>query len=97
MGLKMKKWLLNNPMAVIKLIIFIGAVAVWLVTLTGIPDKVERIQIKHTDDIKTVNTRIDGVDDRVRILETNLAKNSTKTDMTLNAVYEIRAILMGKK
>ncbi len=93
----MKKWLLENPIAVIKLIVFIGAVAVWLVTLTGLPAKVEFIQIKHDDDIKNVNTRIDGVDDRVRMLETNLAKNSTKTDMTLNAVYEIRAFLMGKK
>lgn len=40
--------------------------------------------------------RVDDVEQRVSKLETQLVENNTKTDLVLQAVYEIRSVLLRK-
>lgn len=40
--------------------------------------------------------RVDDVEKRVSELETKLVENNTKTDLVLQAVYEIRSVLLKK-
>lgn len=68
----------------------------WIFTMTGIPADLERLKGELRLNIETVNKRVDTIDERIRLAEQNLEKTSTKTDLTLQAVYEIRGLLLKK-
>lgn len=69
----------------IEILTWVGAAVMWFVTMSGLPE-----------DISHLNRRVDNVEERVRILEQNLEKNNTKTDLILSAVYELRATMLKK-
>ena len=68
----------------------------WIFTMNGIPAEIERLKGEIKISFDTVNKRVDTIDDRLRVAEQNLEKNSTKTDLTLQAVYEIRGLLLKR-
>lgn len=68
----------------------------WIFTMNGIPAEIERLKGEIKVSFDTVNKRVDTIDDRLRVAEQNLEKNSTKTDLTLQAVYEIRGLLLKR-
>lgn len=68
----------------------------WIFTMNGIPAEIERLKGEIKVNFETVNKRVDTIDDRLRVAEQNLEKNSTKTDLTLQAVYEIRGLLLKR-
>ncbi len=82
----------------------IGAMIMWFVTMSNIPHKVAELEHKHQvdyekieDKFSVVNNKVDGVDVRLRVAEVNIEKNSTKSDLTLQGVIEIRQLLLNKK
>lgn len=70
---------LKNPVVLVELLTWAGAAIMWFATMTGLPD-----------DLKTLNVRVTNAEERIRLLEQNLEKNNTKTDLILSAVYELR-------
>lgn len=84
----------------IQTIITIGSIIsmslFWIYTMNGVPADLERLRGELKINIEAVNKRVDTIDERTRIAEQNLEKTSTKTDLTLQAVYEIRGLLLKK-
>ena len=68
----------------------------WIYTMNGIPAELEKLKGELKINIESVNKRVDTIDERIRIAEQNLEKTSTKSDLTLQAVYEIRGLLLKK-
>lgn len=82
----------------------IGAMVMWFITMSNIPAKVSELEHQHQidyakieDKFSNVNNKVDGMDVRLRVAEVNIEKNSTKADLTLQGVIEIRQILLNKK
>lgn len=86
----------NNLQTIITLSSIIGMAVFWIYTMNGIPADMERLKGELKVKIDAVNKRVDTIDERIRIAEQNLEKNNTKTDLTLQAVYEIRGLLLKK-
>jgi hypothetical protein len=88
---------LKNNIQIIATVLSIVSMALfWIFTMNGIPAEIERLNGEIKISFDTVNKRVDTIDDRLRVAEQNLEKNSTKTDLTLQAVYEIRGLLLRK-
>ena len=68
----------------------------WIFTMNGIPVEMERLKGELKINIETINKRVDVIDERIRLAEQNLEKTSTKADLTLQAIYEIRGLLLKK-
>lgn len=68
----------------------------WIFTMNGIPAEMERLKGELKINIETINKRVDVIDERIRLAEQNLEKTSTKADLTLQAIYEIRGLLLKK-
>ena len=64
--------------------------------MNGVPADLERLRGELKVNIEMVNKRVDTIDERIRIAEKNLEKTSTKSELTLQAVYEIRGLLLKK-
>jgi len=86
----------NNIQTIITLASIVGMALFWVYTMNGIPVELEKLKGELKINIESVNKRVDTIDERIRIAEQNLEKNNTKTDLTLQAVYEIRGILLKK-
>lgn len=86
----------KNIQTIITLGSIIGMALFWIYTMNGVPADLERLRGELKINIETVNKRVDTIDERIRIAEQNLEKTSTKTDLTLQAVYEIRGLLLKK-
>lgn len=86
----------KNLQTIITLGSIIGMALFWVYTMNGIPKELEKLKGEMKINIEMVNKRVDTIDDRIRIAEQNLEKNNTKTDLTLQAVYEIRGLLLKK-
>ena len=89
-------FIIKNIQTIITLGSIIGMALFWIYTMDGIPRELEKLKGEMKINIEMVNKRVDTIDDRVRIAEQNLEKNNTKTDLTLQAVYEIRGLLLKK-
>lgn len=89
-------FLKNNIQTIITLISILAMALFWIFTMNGIPAEIERLKGEIKISFDTVNKRVDTIDDRLRVAEQNLEKNSTKTDLTLQAVYEIRGLLLKR-
>ena len=70
---------LKNPVVVIELLTWVGAAILWFATMSSVPE-----------DITALTIRVANAEERVRMVEQNLEKNNTKTDLILKAVYDIR-------
>lgn len=68
----------------------------WIFTMNGIPAEIERVRGEMKLKIENVNKRVDSIDDRLRLTEISLEKNTARTEMTLEAVYEIRGLLLRR-
>ena len=68
----------------------------WIFTMNGIPAEMERLKGELKINVETINKRVDVIDERIRLAEQNLEKTSTKADLTLQAIYEIRGLLLKK-
>lgn len=86
----------NNIQTIITLGSIISMALFWIYTMNGVPADLERLRGELKVNIEMVNKRVDTIDDRIRIAEKNLEKTSTKSDLTLQAVYEIRGLLLKK-
>lgn len=86
----------NNIQTIITLGSIIGMALFWIYTMNGIPAELEKLKGELKINIESVNKRVDTIDERIRIAEQNLEKTSTKSDLTLQAVYEIRGLLLKK-
>lgn len=86
----------NNIQTIITISSIIGMALFWVFTMNGIPVDIERLKGELRVNIESVNKRVETIDERLRLAEQNLEKNSTKTDLTLQAVYEIRGLMMKK-
>lgn len=86
----------NNIQTIITLGSIIGMALFWIYTMNGIPAELEKLKGELKINIESVNKRVDTIDERIRIAEQNLEKTSTKSDLTLQAVYEIRGLLLKR-
>lgn len=86
----------NNFQTIITIGSIIGMASFWIYTMNGIPAELEKLKGELRINIESVNKRVDTIDERIRIAEQNLEKTSTKSDLTLQAVYEIRGLLLKK-
>ena len=86
----------NNFQTIVTISSIIAMAMFWIYTMNGIPAELERLKGEIRINIEAMSKRVDTIDDRVRIAEQNLEKNNTKTDLTLQAVYEIRGLLLKK-
>lgn len=90
------RFIKNNLQTIITMASIISMALFWIFTMNGIPADLERFKGEMKLNFETVNKRVETIDDRLRIAEQNLEKNATKTDLTLQAVYEIRGLLLKK-
>ncbi len=79
-------WLIKNAQSIITIGSVILAVVAWFFMMNGLPTRME-----------SAERRVTTLEKDVSELKTSLASQSTKLDMTLNAVYEIRAVLLKGK
>lgn len=86
----------NNLQTIITIISIVSMATFWIYTMNGIPADLERIKGEMKINFELMSKRVDTIDDRVRLAEQNLEKNNTKTDLTLQAVYEIRGLLLKR-
>ena len=86
----------NNLQTIITIASIISMALFWIYTMNGIPAELEKLKGELKINIESVNRRVDTIDERIRIAEQNLEKTSTKSDLTLQAVYEIRGLLLKK-
>lgn len=86
----------NNIQTIITIGSIISMALFWIYTMNGVPADLERLRGELKVNIEMVNKRVDTIDERIRIAEKNLEKTSTKSDLTLQAVYEIRGLLLKK-
>lgn len=86
----------NNFQNIITIGSILGMALFWIYTMNGIPAELEKLKGELKINIESVNRRVDTIDERIRIAEQNLEKTSTKSDLTLQAVYEIRGLLLKK-
>ena len=86
----------NNLQTIITIASIIAMALFWIFTMNGIPADIERIKGEMKLSFDTVNKRVDYIDERVRLAEQNLEKTSTKSDLTLQAIYEIRGLLLKR-
>lgn len=86
----------NNFQTIITIGSILGMALFWIYTMNGIPAELEKLKGELKINIESVNKRVDTIDERIRIAEQNLEKTSTKSDLTLQAVYEIRGLLLKK-
>ena len=86
----------NNIQTIITIGSILSMALFWIFTMNGIPADLERLKGEIKVNFETVNKRVETIDYRLRIAEQNLEKNATKTDLTLQAVYEIRGLLLKK-
>lgn len=86
----------NNLQTIITIGSIIGMALFWIYTMNGIPAELEKLKGELKINIESVNKRVDTIDERIRIAEQNLEKTSTKSDLTLQAVYEIRGLLLKR-
>lgn len=86
----------KNLQTIITLGSIISMALFWIYTMNGIPADLERLKGELKLNIDSINKRVDVIDERIRIAEQNLEKTSTKSDLTLQAVYEIRGLLLKK-
>lgn len=86
----------DNIQTIITIASIIGMALFWIYTMNGIPAEIERLKGEIMVNFESVNKRVDNLDERLRVAEKNLEKNSTKTDLTLQAVYEIRGLMLKK-
>ena len=86
----------NNLQTIITIGSIIAMALFWVYTMNGIPVDIERLKGELKVKLESVNKRVETIDERLRIAEQNLEKNSTKTDLTLQAVYEIRGLMLKK-
>ena len=86
----------KNIQTIITLGSILSMALFWIYTMNGVPADLERLRGELKINIEAVNKRVDTIDERIRIAEQNLEKTSTKTDLTLQAVYEIRGLLLKK-
>ena len=89
-------FLKNNFQTIITLGSILGMALFWIYTMNGIPAELEKLKGELKINIEAVNKRVDTIDERIRIAEQNLEKTSTKSDLTLQAVYEIRGLLLKR-
>ena len=93
---KSVEFLKKNLQTIITIGSILAMAMFWIYTMNGIPAELERLKGEMKLNIETINKRVDVIDERIRIAEQNLEKTSTKTDLTLQAVYEIRGLLLKK-
>jgi len=86
----------RNIQTIMTVLSILAMALFWIFTMNGIPAEIERLKGEIKVNFETVNKRVDTIDDRLRVAEQNLEKNSTKTDLTLQAVYEIRGLLLKR-
>ena len=86
----------RNLQTIMTVLSILAMALFWIFTMNGIPAEIERLKGEIKVSFDTVNKRVDTIDDRLRVAEQNLEKNSTKTDLTLQAVYEIRGLLLKR-
>lgn len=86
----------KNLQTIITIASILSMAMFWIYTMNGIPAELERLKGELKLNIETINKRVDIIDERIRIAEQNLEKTSTKTDLTLQAVYEIRGLMLKK-
>lgn len=86
----------KNLQTIITLGSIISMALFWIYTMNGVPADLERLKGELKLNIDSINKRVDVIDERIRIAEQNLEKTSTKSDLTLQAVYEIRGLLLKK-
>lgn len=86
----------KNLQTIITIASIIGMALFWIYTMNGIPAELEKLKGELRINIESVNKRVDTIDERIRIAEQNLEKTSTKSDLTLQAVYEIRGLLLKR-
>lgn len=89
-------FLKNNIQTIITIGSIIGMALFWIYTMNGIPAELEKLKGELRINLESVNKRVDTIDERIRIAEQNLEKTSTKSDLTLQAVYEIRGLLLKR-
>lgn len=89
-------FLKNNIQTIITIGSIVSMALFWIYTMNGIPAELEKLKGELRINIDSVNKRVDTIDERIRIAEQNLEKTSTKSDLTLQAVYEIRGLLLKK-
>lgn len=86
----------KNIQTIITIASIIGMALFWIYTMNGIPAELEKLKGELRINLESVNKRVDTIDERIRIAEQNLEKTSTKSDLTLQAVYEIRGLLLKR-
>lgn len=86
----------KNLQTIITIASIIGMALFWIYTMNGIPAELEKLKGELRINLESVNKRVDTIDERIRIAEQNLEKTSTKSDLTLQAVYEIRGLLLKR-
>lgn len=86
----------RNIQTIMTVLSILAMALFWIFTMNGIPAEIERLKGEIKVNFDMVNKRVDTIDDRLRVAEQNLEKNSTKTDLTLQAVYEIRGLLLKR-
>ena len=86
----------KNLQTIITLSSLLAMALFWIYTMNGIPVELEKLKGEMKLNIENINKRVDVIDERIRIAEQNLEKTSTKTDLTLQAVYEIRGLMLKK-
>lgn len=93
---KSVEFIKNNLQNIITIGSIIAMALFWIYTMNGIPAELEKLKGELRINIESVNKRVDTIDERIRIAEQNLEKTSTKSDLTLQAVYEIRGLLLKR-
>lgn len=93
---KSMKFLKDNIQTIITLVSILAMALFWIFTMNGIPAEVERLRGELKVNLESVNKRVDNIGERIRLAEQNIEKTSTKTDLTLQAVYEIRGLLLKR-
>ena len=93
---KSLSFLKNNLQTIITIGSILGMAMFWIYTMNGIPAELEKLKGELKINIEAVNRRVDTIDERIRLAEQNLEKTSTKSDLTLQAVYEIRGLLLKR-
>ena len=90
------QFLKNNIQIIVTVLSIISMALFWIFTMNGIPAELERVRGEMKLKIENVNKRVDSIDDRLRLTEISLEKNTARTEMTLEAVYEIRGLLLRR-
>lgn len=93
---KSMKFLKDNIQTIITLVSILAMALFWIFTMNGIPAEVERLRGELKVNLESVNKRVDNIGERIRLAEQNIEKTSTKADLTLQAVYEIRGLLLKR-